>query len=151
MGSRVKTFCLTGIIIIGLSAANGVAAQAAPFFRVVESPTTIRGEQIGGEQFFNTSAGKTECSGSAWSGTTIKQSTALTLSTSYSNCALNGEAASVEMNGCQYNLSLVANSSPATSTVNIGLLERNHNQNGQMRHSHRGRTVRPQTRDVRDQ
>ncbi len=115
----VRNFKIVGLIATTLFAFGGMAvsaAQAAPFFTASASPVTLTGEKIAGEQFINTSAGKTECAGSKWEGTAVNKSTAMLLRLSYSKCMLNGETATVEQNFCEYNFALVPNSSPATGT-----------------------------------
>ncbi len=119
MRRNIKIVGLMGTALLATAGMAAPAAQAAPVFTTSVSPVMLTGEKIAGEQFIKTSAGKTECTGSKWEGTGINKSTALALRLSYSKCTLNGETATVELNGCEYNLSLVQNSNPATGTFEI--------------------------------
>ncbi len=116
----LKMLGLAMTAILAMCAAGGAVAQATgPFFNTVESPATVTGKKIAGEQFIKTSAGKTECTGSQWSASIIKQSTSMALKNAYSGCMLNGEGATVEVNGCEFVLDLVSTSSPPTATVDL--------------------------------
>jgi hypothetical protein len=119
MRRNIKIVGLIGTALFAIAGMAAPAAQAAPFFTTSVSPVILTGEKIAGEQFIKTSAGKTECAGSKWEGTGINGSTAMALRLSYSKCMLNGEMATVEQNGCEYNFTLVQNSNPATGTFEI--------------------------------
>ncbi len=121
MARILKTLGLAMTAVLAMCAAGGTAAQATgPFFNTVESPATVTGTKIAGEQYIKTNAGKTECTGSQWSATIIKQNTAILLKNAYTGCTLSGVgAATVELNGCEFNLKLVSTSSPPTATVDL--------------------------------
>jgi hypothetical protein len=120
MARILKTLGLALTTIIAMWAVGSAVAQATgPFFKTVESPATVTGTKIAGEQFIKTNAGKTECTGSQWSATIVKQNTSMLLKNAYSGCTLGGAGATVELNGCEFNLNLVSTSSPPTATVDL--------------------------------
>jgi hypothetical protein len=105
MTRAMKRFGLVLVAAIALCLVTAASALATGYqFKSKASSTTLVGEQGAGDAFaFD--AGEVRCSSTSYSGQmTSESASTVTLTPSYSGCAMGAATATVNMNGCAYKL-----------------------------------------------
>lgn len=117
---NLKVLGLALVALLAMTAVAASAASAAPEFHGEKAPVVFEGSQTE-QHVFTTNAGTVKCTIATFSGeNATTTSTTATLTPKYEKCTAFGFlGATVDVNACSYTFHLVANSSPATATVDI--------------------------------